>query len=227
MARPSLRPAFQPFEMFSPVEVPAQSAGKPAVISMTSTTLAAALIAGGRSARMGRDKCLLPCGRGFLWEHQMETLRRLRPDELFISCRRDQSYFDDPAAPRITDRWADCGPLAGIASVLQTMRSTHLLALGVDLPRMKPVVLKELLKAIRPETGAVFRNGEIWEPLAAVYPAGLSAMAEESLARGNFSLQHFIRRAVEAGALLPIPLPAPWIGCFENWNHPEELPRAK
>jgi molybdopterin-guanine dinucleotide biosynthesis protein A len=56
---------------------------------MKSTGLAAALMAGGASKRMGRDKALLPVTwrkrEVPLWHRQLAILRALQPDELIVS----------------------------------------------------------------------------------------------------------------------------------------------
>src|SRR3954471_22198373 len=76
-------------------------------------SVTAVLMAGGRSRRMGRDKAELELGGRALWERQIEVLRALRPDALWVSGR---AYGEVEA---VADAWPDCGPLGGLASVLQ------------------------------------------------------------------------------------------------------------
>ena len=45
----------------------------------------AALLAGGRSSRMGRDKAFLEIDGVPLWQRQLQTLRELGPSETFLA----------------------------------------------------------------------------------------------------------------------------------------------
>src|SRR4051794_21524838 len=93
------------------------------------------LLAGGKSQRMGRDKATLPFFGRPLWQIQLETLRKLRPVEIFVSARidpkwrpRDVQFIQDVPPSR--------GPLSGIAASLVKIRTRHLLALAIDMPFM-------------------------------------------------------------------------------------------
>ena len=55
--------------------------------------LAVALIAGGRSTRMGQDKARLPMPTGGeLWQDRLDLLKQCGTSEIMISCRRDQDF---------------------------------------------------------------------------------------------------------------------------------------
>ncbi|HEY2139818.1 MAG TPA: nucleotidyltransferase family protein, partial [Chthoniobacterales bacterium] len=51
------------------------------------TTLSAVLLAGGESRRMGRDKATIQFNGCPLWERQLEIVRALNPDTIFVSAR--------------------------------------------------------------------------------------------------------------------------------------------
>ena len=83
---------------------------------------AAALLAGGRSSRMGVDKALLDWRGVPLWRVQLGKLIQLNPDRLLLSCRAEQNLknvfaefvFDPPGNP---------GPLGAIARCLEMANS--------------------------------------------------------------------------------------------------------
>ena len=54
-------------------------------------TFSAVLLAGGESRRMGTDKATFLFRGKPLWQAQLETLRKLRPAEIFLSARTDPS----------------------------------------------------------------------------------------------------------------------------------------
>lgn len=97
-----------------------------------------AVLAGGRSRRMGRDKALLDWHGRPLIEHQLATLRAAGVDEVLVSGER-------PDYAGIADVRADAGPLAGLAA-LADMRDEdfQLLVVPVDMPLLQPSLLHRL-----------------------------------------------------------------------------------
>jgi molybdopterin-guanine dinucleotide biosynthesis protein A len=184
-----------------------------------------ALIAGGRSRRMGMDKALLLWEGLPLWEHQMGKLRALGARELFLSCRSEQGIPALPDVTPVADAWPDAGPLGGIGSCLRVCSSPLLVVLGIDLPLLPVEFLRRLLGECTSGCGAVVTEpgGEFYEPLAAVYPKGMKVLAEEQIAAGRFSMQDFIRRGVQQG-LLRVPSLDFETGWFTNVNTPEDIP---
>ncbi|HEX2747378.1 MAG TPA: molybdenum cofactor guanylyltransferase [Verrucomicrobiales bacterium] len=186
---------------------------------------AAALIAGGRSRRMGSDKAFLPWEGQPLWEHQMGKLRALRAPQLLLSCRREQAFPALPGITQVADRWPDAGPLGGVGSCLEICQEPYLVVLGIDLPLLPVSFLQQLVDECASGCGAVVMedSGGYYEPLAAVYPKSMSSLAAEQIAAGRFSMQEFITRGVDGG-LLRAPAMAIKKAWFTNVNTPEDLP---
>jgi molybdopterin-guanine dinucleotide biosynthesis protein A len=188
-----------------------------------SAPFSAVLLAGGKSTRMGTDKCFLTLSETQgqpLWQHQLATLEHLGPQEIFISARPEQTGFQPHQT--ITDILPNAGPLGGIASALSQMQTTLLVVLGVDLPRMTTEILQTLLAACTKEQGAICRNAEFYEPLAAVYPRAMLPSALAMLSAGNFRLQTWVQQAVEADQLTVRPIPEQESSAFRNLNTPSD-----
>jgi molybdopterin-guanine dinucleotide biosynthesis protein A len=186
-------------------------------------SFSAVLLAGGQSQRMGRDKALLPMpGPDFLlWQWQLRTLEELQPDEILWS---------GPARPGmpghvrvISDEVENAGPLAGIGACLNLSPSDLLVVLAIDLPRMNALFLKNLLARCSPSCGAVARNGDFFEPLAAIYPKGLGVLAAEHLRQRRYVLQDLVREAVQRALLRAFPLGEGDIPLFKNLNSPADF----
>lgn len=192
-----------------------------------SRPIAAALIVGGRSTRMGRDKALLPIGTGgeALWRIQLSKLAALDPAQLLISGREDLNF---PGAESIADAARDAGPLAGIAACLRASTQPLLLCQALDMPRMTTEFLsQQLLARATPECGVVPKIGDRWEPLAAVYPKSLESLAFERLAGDDRSLQSFVRQAEAAGKIETWQVEKADEIWFENVNTPEDWESLK
>jgi molybdenum cofactor guanylyltransferase len=187
-------------------------------------TFSAVLLAGGKSARMGRDKAWLQVEweGAFLplWERQLAVLQSITPEKLFISGARKQGY--PPSISVLEDHWTDIGPLGGIATCLSRNQSAFLLVLAVDLPRIQPGFLKKLLALSAAGCGVVPVHDNGFEPLIAVYPGSSLALAIEQIRERDYSLQHFIAKLLENHLITSYEVEAFERIQLENWNTPED-----
>jgi molybdopterin-guanine dinucleotide biosynthesis protein A len=176
---------------------------------MPSLRFAAALIAGGQSSRMGRDKAWLDWRGEALWQHQLGKLMELDPAKLLLSCREEQKLHS--------------GPLPALARCLDHAQ-LPVLALAVDMPHVTVALLRELLDlSIGTTFGVVFHGADGYEPLCALYPPAALPLLRGSLARGNLRMQAFVQDAVDAGLLRVIPLSKGREAHFISLNTPADL----
>jgi molybdopterin-guanine dinucleotide biosynthesis protein A len=181
------------------------------------------LLAGGRSTRMGRDKAGLIVDGQPLWQRQLGELRALNPAELFISGRPDGPYAG-AGVEIVTDAVPGLGPLAGIAAALQRTTLPLLLVLAIDLPRISRGLLATLVAAARQSgAGVVPQSERCFEPLAAVYPRTALPAAQACLGGSDRSLQHFVRRLIDAGLVSAWPVEPHWHDELRNVNTPDDL----
>ncbi|HEY4639387.1 MAG TPA: molybdenum cofactor guanylyltransferase [Candidatus Udaeobacter sp.] len=179
--------------------------------------VSAVLLAGGESRRMGTDKATFLFRGKPLWQVQLETLRRLRPAEIFLSARTDPSWR--PADVQfIEDVPPSRGPLSGIAASLAKIRTAHLLALAIDMPFMTEDYLSSLWNAIEPGRGVIGKINNRAEPLAAVYPREAEIDFRTALAGSDFSLQNIVRHLVTSGKLREICVAKQERRLFRNVN---------
>jgi molybdenum cofactor guanylyltransferase len=183
------------------------------------------LLAGGESRRMGKDKATILFRGKPLWQIQLELLRKLNPAEILLSARTDpvwrpidvQFVADDPPSR---------GPLSGLAASLSRLKTTHLLALAIDMPFITEQYLKFLCDQIEPGTGVVPTIDNRAEPLAAIYPREASVDFQSALAGADFSLQTMARRLVETGKLREIFVTEEEKKLFLNMNEVSDLQRC-
>jgi molybdopterin-guanine dinucleotide biosynthesis protein A len=187
-------------------------------------TFTAALLAGGKSTRMGRDKAYLQVnweGASIpLWERQLAVLQLIAPEKLFISGTRKQEY---PRSLTVwEDDWPGVGPLGGIATCLSRSQSAFLLVLAVDLPRIQPGFLKGLLARSETGRGIVPMHQNRFEPLVAVYPASALEVAVAQIRDRNYALQHFVAKLLENQLIVSYKVETSEHVQLENWNTPED-----
>ena len=184
--------------------------------------LSAVLLAGGESRRMGMDKATFPFRGKPLWQIQLETLRRLRPAEIFLSARTDPAWRPNDVH-FIGDLSPSRGPLSGIAASLVKIHTPHLLALAIDMPFMTENYLHSICDAIEPSRGVIAKIDNRAEPLAAVYPREAEIDFRTALAGTDFSLQNVVRHLVTTGRLLEISVTKQERQLFRNVNNASDV----
>jgi molybdenum cofactor guanylyltransferase len=185
-------------------------------------TLAAAVLAGGRSSRMGRDKAFLTWRGETLLARQLRLLRTLAPDEVLVSGRAGVDYGTG-GVPVVCDAEPDRGPLGGLAALFAATRTSHLLVVAVDLPELGPDLLQALVAGAVPGRGVVPRGPRGWEPLVAVYPRCFAARVTAALASGRGALHPLVDAALAAGEVVAFDLSPAWQAQLTNWNRPEDF----
>lgn len=174
---------------------------------------------------MGRDKALVEIDGIPLWRRQLAILQNLAPAELMIAGPSDAEWSDSGCVI-VPDLRDNAGPLAGIAAALRCCSTPLLLVLAVDLPNITSAYLRGLVLASSADIGVVPKNGEYFEPVAAVYPARASSLAENSLAAQRWSLQALARDCIAARFVSDVPVSPNEQRLFLNLNTPEDLARV-
>ena len=146
----------------------------------------AVLLAGGESRRMGQDKATIVFSGRPLWQRQVELLRNLNPETIFISARTKPSWLAK-GTELLLDEPPSRGPLSGIAKALTEMESTHLIALAVDMPFMTSAEMQLLSQLVAAGGGVVPVFQNCAEPLAAVYPKEATPEFVAALVGPDFS----------------------------------------
>ncbi|MCB1207724.1 MAG: molybdenum cofactor guanylyltransferase [Verrucomicrobiales bacterium] len=185
----------------------------------------AALLAGGRSRRMGRDKAFLDSDGQLLWRRQVGVLSACRPVRLFLAARSDQPWEHlDESLIRVDDpEGEDIGPIGAIGRCL-ALANRPLLVMAVDLPNMTAdFVLQGLLrKSELGARGVIPRVGEQFEPLCALYVPQMLPLLQTAIAAGKYALQPLARSFVGEGIATAVDLVADELPLFHNANTPAD-----
>jgi molybdenum cofactor guanylyltransferase len=152
-----------------------------------STEIAAFILAGGKSTRMGAEKAFVALDGRTLLARALDLARSLSNDVRIVG---DSAKFA-PFAPVVNDVFQGCGPLAGIHAALRGSRADMNLILAVDLPFVSGALLQFLIAQATDSAGAVVtvaRAGRRLQPLCAVYRREFADSAEEALKQGHYKI---------------------------------------
>jgi len=184
--------------------------------------ITAVLLAGGKSRRMGRDKATIEWRGRPLWEWQIEKLRALRAEKIFLSMQSDVLWR--PAdVELLPDVPPSRGPLSGLAAALASTEADHLLALAVDMPFMSTEHLRLLCGLADNGMGVIPMIDGRAEPLSAIYPKEARAVFVEALQSDNLSLQPIVASLVASNMLRVMPVSGLACRLYKSVNEPRDV----
>jgi molybdenum cofactor guanylyltransferase len=151
----------------------------------TAGPLAAAVLAGGASRRMGRDKATMPVGGVELARQAIAAAARLAEPVVLVAPQGHPAAALAPAAGASWVADPGRGPLEALAAALHAVDAPWVLLLAADHPLLLPALLDLLVAGREGFEAVACRRGPRLEPLVAVYQrAAALAAAEAMLAAG-------------------------------------------
>ncbi len=179
-----------------------------------------AILAGGHSTRMGRDKAQLPWGKLTFLEH-LAGVAGATGQPVSVVGRGRPAEWNLPEVDFITDEEPGMGPLGGLITALREFGGP-VLALGCDMPMMTTEAIQWLLSQTvecAAYDGAAVRCNGRFEPLFSLYNPSSRILGEARLAMGRFALQGLI----ENGNFQTLDAPEWMVPLLRNVNTPEEF----
>ncbi len=178
--------------------------------------VAAFVLAGGMSRRMGRDKAFLPFERATLIQHVAEQALAAAGNVALVGRPEQYRHL---GLPVLAESFPGCGPLSGIEAALRQTRRGWALVLACDMPGITAAWLRLLIAAAAASSAdAVVTSSQRRkiEPLCALYHARLHADVRAALQAGRFAVRELLaNRPVEL-------LPATDESLVRNVNTPQE-----
>lgn len=188
--------------------------------------LSIAILCGGESSRLGRDKTRIKVNGTPLYRVIWEKLEG-KANEIFLQVNPE----DDYDLPTQSDLLPKEGPLGAIYSALTHASNEWLFISACDLPKLDPRIIDELsanLGEERKTPDAViprWDNG-YYEPLVAFYRISLKRDMQDSLKNGTRKITNFLSgvntvrevsvdRLISEGSISS--------DCFFNVNNPEDV----
>lgn len=192
-----------------------------------------AIIAGGKSSRMGTDKSFVPLIGKPLIGHLLARVSDLGQSQTILITNRPDDYAH-LGLPTFTDVVPDKGSLGGIYSAIHYSQNEFALTLACDMPLVNPDLLRYMLALIAPRDEDVVPD--VIVPCVEDHPQGLHAIYRKTCLEP-------IRRLLDADRLKVIGFydqvrvryldPPEWSVLdphglsFLNINTPEELQAAQ
>jgi molybdopterin-guanine dinucleotide biosynthesis protein A len=184
-----------------------------------------AILAGGRSSRMGQNKALMSLGGRRLIDRVVSVIREVCDDLLLVT--NTPATYADLALPMVGDIFPDKGSLGGIYSAISHAKAPYCLVVACDMPFLQAPLLSYMLAqapaydVVIPET-----DGEM-QPLHAIYSQTCLAPIRRRLEADRLKIVGFLPdvrvRVITAAEIQAFD---PDCLVFQNLNTPEEFHAA-
>lgn len=185
----------------------------------------AAILCGGKSSRMGFDKCKIKIGDKYLIEMIGEGLEEVFDEVILIS--NDLNKFDGIKYRVVKDIIPNSGPMGGIYSALMHASSRNVFVTAGDMPVINSDYIRYMMDIIDSENteGAVSLKGKYVEPLFAFYSKTMIDKFEDHIRNGSFKLLNVIRESnVHYISEEEVKVFSEDMDIFTNLNYREDLP---
>ncbi len=184
-----------------------------------------AILAGGRSSRMGRNKALVELDGKNLIEYVVEVARKAANEILLITnSPKEYAFLNLPMFP---DEIKNIGPLGGIYTALKACNTSHCLVIACDLPFLSEELIRFLVENAGDTDVFALDVGRGAEVLCAVYSKACLPAIESLVARGDYKVANLLQ-AVKSRVIRFGPGHSLYSQhLFYNINTPEDLSRAQ
>ena len=190
--------------------------------------IAAAILAGGDSQRMGKDKAALGDKDSSLIEWQVKDLRDLSEALPILICSGSRRYeaLNTYDIRHVPDSVKSAGPLAGVAKALETaatggFEEGYVLVLPTDSLIPPSHIYARLTGAMSGATEVVLLKSEHLHPLHGLFSVSLTSSMNDYIESGGRSVMGFL----DDRSWSAVTVPRFWEPCL-NFNTPEEYERA-
>jgi len=198
--------------------------------SDTRIPVTAAVMAGGRSMRMGVDKTLLAVDGETLLARVVDVVSSVCAHTVVVTNRAEQiSEAGLPSdTPVLIDEVPFQGPLGGLVTALKGAHDDWVLAVAADIPWLEPDVIRALWDARDGSQVVVTVTEKGIEPLLALYHRDCLPAARRVLASGRRRLVAMFPELV----VVELPLETlraadPGLRSLVNVNTPEDLAEVR
>lgn len=191
------------------------------------TEIAAYILAGGESSRMGSNKALLEIGGVTLLVRTATIIEEVAGIPSVIA---PKAMFAGFGLECLEDDWPGAGPLGGIATALRAAQAEWNLVVACDLPYLTREWLNFLMTRARVSSAdaVIPQNALGAEPLCAMYRKRGETLIRAALERG-------VRKVTDglAGLRIEEIAPAEWKSfdsqglLFKNMNTPADYEEAR
>jgi molybdopterin-guanine dinucleotide biosynthesis protein A len=181
------------------------------------------ILAGGKSSRMGSDKCFLMFDGLSLIERAVNLLGAVFPTVVVLSGKqRELAFLGVPILPDIKK---ECGPLGGIHAAFVHTGAARLFVLACDMSFVSADLIRHIVACERSSATIPTMNGRV-QPLCALYARDCLPAIERALEEKRFKVRDVLDDLHPTLVALTPDLSFFSPDLLDNLNEPHDVERA-
>jgi|TARA_R110000737_G_scaffold352064_1_gene396495 molybdopterin-guanine dinucleotide biosynthesis protein A len=179
--------------------------------------IAAYILAGGKSSRMGTDKGMLPLNETVFIERIVNALKEASIENItIVSANKAYDFLN---CKRIEDVIPDKGPVGGIFTALSHSNTKSNIILSVDVPLITAEIIQWLIKNCSDNKQITqVKVSDRISPLIAIYNKEVVSIFEDHLKRDQLRVRMVIAEIPHK----TIDVPEKWCSLLQNINTKED-----
>ncbi len=191
--------------------------------------MVAAVLAGGKSRRMGQDKRFLDVAGRPLIRRVLDVLKDIFPQRVIVAAEREPQ-LEVLGVPVLTDLRPGCATLGGLYTALQLTEKSWVFAVASDMPCLDLRVIELMTSLAEGSDVVVASLATGVQPMHAVYGKACAPILERMMDAGDLKIQNLFNhpslhvRAVNEAELRAVD---PLLHSFININTPADLEMAR
>jgi molybdopterin-guanine dinucleotide biosynthesis protein A len=186
-----------------------------------------AILVGGKSSRMGKNKALMRFDDVPMVARVAATLRHCSSLQEHLLITNTPSDYEFLGWPMHADLISNAGALGGIYTALSAAQQPRVFVVACDLPFLSAELVEFLCRNNEGAEVVVPESENGLEPLCAVYAKSCLPMIEKQLRAKRFKVSDFYPQARTEIVRLEPSLPFFTPNVLTNINTPEEFARAQ
>jgi molybdopterin-guanine dinucleotide biosynthesis protein A len=188
-------------------------------------SISCAILAGGQSKRMGRDKATLRIGNMGLIEHVYVKVKDIFDDVFVVSSHHTK--IPGIEAPVYRDALPLTGSLTGIISALLYSRTRYVFVVACDMPFLNVELIRVMIDEICGEDIIVPRSEAGYEPLHAIYNRSCLSYMLRLVDANRFKIDKIFPFLNVRAISIDVPPSPGGISAFTNVNTQEDLEHVR
>jgi molybdopterin-guanine dinucleotide biosynthesis protein A len=183
--------------------------------------LSVAILAGGKSSRFGESKANAYFGDQTLIDNSVMIGELISTDIVII--KHPQQKLEQPLVPAFDDIIPDCGPLGGIYTALENVKTPWVAVLPCDMPFLTPDIYEIIFSHRSGDNPVVAVSENGIESLVSIWPKSLSPELKKSLLNKEFTTNEILKKFNAVQVSIPEKLEDYQAEFFTNVNFKKEL----
>ncbi|WP_277989640.1 molybdenum cofactor guanylyltransferase [Candidatus Enterococcus ikei] len=143
---------------------------------------------GGKSSRMGFDKSLLQIDGKYMLLKTVDRLKKVFPQILLVTNERMKFPTIFSQVEILEDHYSEKGPLGGLVTALESIKTEHLFLLACDIPDLNTDLIQRMSEYMKSYDVVICKQTDRLEPLFAFYRTSCLAVMQQQLQTNDWRI---------------------------------------